>query len=53
MDKNKDITETDIPVINNDRPAEYFTMVFQNAAYGCNLVMEWGDVKAIMPISFN
>lgn len=53
MDKNKDITETDIPVTNNDRPAEYFTMVFQNTANGCNLVMEWGDVKAIMPIRFN
>ncbi|HMU09591.1 MAG TPA: DUF2911 domain-containing protein [Ferruginibacter sp.] len=53
MDKNKDIAETDIPVINNGHPAEYFTMVFQNTANGCNLVMEWGDVKAIMPISFN
>ncbi len=53
MDKTKDITEADIPVTSNERPVEYFTMAFQNTANGCSLVMEWGDVKAIMPISFN
>ena len=53
MDKTKDIAETEIPVSNNNPPAEYFTMIFQNSSNGCDLVMHWGDVKAILPISFN
>jgi hypothetical protein len=53
MDKTKDIAETELPVIKNNTGAEYFTMIFQNASYGCDLIMEWGNIKAAMPISFN
>jgi len=53
MDKTKDIAEMELPVTKNNIRAEYFTMIFQNASYGCDLIMEWGDVKAAMPISFN
>lgn len=53
MDKTKDVAETELPVTKNNIGAEYFTMIFQNASYGCDLVMEWGDIKASMPISFN
>jgi hypothetical protein len=53
IDKAKDIAEMDIPVIKNNLQIEYFTMLFQKSAYGCDLVMSWGDVKAVLPINFN
>ena len=52
IDKTKDLIEIDLPVINNNVQMEYFTMLFQNAAYGCELVMAWGDVKVVLPINF-
>lgn len=53
IDKTKDIAEIVIPVIKNNLQVEYFTMLFQNSTYGCDLVMAWGDVKAVLPINFN
>jgi hypothetical protein len=53
IDKTKDLAEMDIPVIKNDVQIEYFTMLFQKAPSGCNLLMAWGDVKAMLPINFN
>lgn len=53
MDKSKDLMETELPVKNNNPQSEYFTMAFHPAAYGCNLVMAWGDVKVTMPVAFN
>jgi len=53
MDKSKDILQAEIPVTSNNYPAEYFTMAFQNAEQGCNLVMQWGALKAVLPIFFN
>ena len=53
IDKTKDIATMEIPVIKNNINIEYFTMFFQKAAYGCNLVMAWGDVKAVLPVNFN
>jgi Protein of unknown function (DUF2911) len=53
IDKSKDITEMEIPITKKNMQAEYFSMLFQKAVYGCNLVMEWGDVKAVLPINFN
>jgi len=53
MDKTKDIAQVDLPVYNSNIDAEYFTMEFQKAAYGCDLVMAWGNIKATIPISFN
>jgi len=52
MDKTKDIMETEVPVTNNNTEIEYFTLLFENAVAGCNLVMLWGNVKAVLPISF-
>lgn len=52
IDKAKDLAEMDIPVLKNDVQIEYFTMLFQKAAYGCDLVMAWGDAKARLPINF-
>lgn len=53
MDKTKDIAEIELPVITNKDEIEFFTMQFQKAAYGCNLVIAWGDIKVTMPINFN
>ncbi|MBL7702268.1 MAG: DUF2911 domain-containing protein [Ferruginibacter sp.] len=52
IDKTKDIAETDIPVNKTNVEIEYFTMLFQQATGGCNLVMSWGDVRAVLPITF-
>ena len=52
IDRTKDITEIELPLQKNDVDIEYFTMRFQNAAYGCNLVMAWDKMKVVMPVSF-
>ena len=53
MDKTKDLAEIELPVIKNDIEIEYFTMLFQNSTYGCELVMAWGDMKVVLPVNFN
>lgn len=53
VDKTKDLAEIELPVIKNNVEIEFFTMFFQNATYGCDLVMAWGDMKAVMPVNFN
>ena len=53
IDKTKDLAEIELPVIKNDIEIEYFTMLFQNSTYGCNLVMAWGDMKVVLPVNFN
>jgi Protein of unknown function (DUF2911) len=53
IDKSKDLAEMEIPVIKNNMQIEYFTMQFQKATNGCELVMAWGNLKAVLPISFN
>jgi Protein of unknown function (DUF2911) len=52
IDKTKDLTEIELPVIKNNIQIEYFTMLFQNSTYGCDLVMAWGDIKVVLPINF-
>lgn len=52
IDKSKDLLEADLPVIKNNVQIEYFTLLFQNSTYGCDLVMAWGDIKVILPIKF-
>lgn len=52
IDKTKDLAEVELPVIKNNVQIEFFTMFFQNSTYGCDLVMAWGDMKAVMPVNF-
>jgi len=52
IDKTKDLVEIDVPVIKNAIDIEYFTMLFQASANGCDLVMAWGDTKVVLPVSF-
>lgn len=53
IDKTKDLAEIELPVIKNNMVIEYFSMLFQNSTYGCELVMAWGNVKVVMPVNFN
>lgn len=53
IDKARNIAEIEIPTLKNNVQIEYFTMLFQKSTYGCDLVMSWGDVKAVLPINFN
>ncbi|MGB4844055.1 MAG: DUF2911 domain-containing protein [Ferruginibacter sp.] len=52
IDKAKDVATVELPLIKNDIDVEYFTMVFQEAAQGCNLIMSWGKLKVAMPVNF-
>ncbi|CAN5753564.1 hypothetical protein BH11BAC4_BH11BAC4_21820 [soil metagenome] len=53
MDATKDIFNTTIPITVQIPAIEDFTMVFEPAANGTNLVMVWDNVKAVLPISFS
>lgn len=48
----KDIVRTSIPVITLSKPVEAFTMVFEKAPQGCNLVMAWDQAEVKLPVSF-
>ncbi len=51
-DEKKDVVRVDLPVIKQSEIAEAFTMVFEKAATGANLIMAWDTVKISMPIVF-
>ena len=53
MDTSKDIFKTDIPTVLQSPIVEDFTMVFQPAPYGTNLLMTWDNVKTVLPISYS
>jgi len=53
MDPTKDIFKTVIPVKEQVPAVEDFTMVFEPAPYGTNLVMAWDNVKTVLPVSFS
>jgi Protein of unknown function (DUF2911) len=52
-DTTKDIAKIEIPVLKTDKSIEVFTMVFQPAASGADLLMAWDNVKAVLPITFD
>lgn len=51
-DAAKDVLRTDVPVTNLDNPVEAFTMSFEKADTGANLVMAWDAVLVSLPIKF-
>ncbi len=53
MDKTKDIFNIDVPTSLQSPLLEDFTMVFEPADNGANLIMAWDNVKAILPIKTN
>ncbi len=53
VDKTKDVMKIELPVTKTDKSIEFLTMAFQEAAYGYNLLIEWDDIKVLMPVNFN
>lgn len=51
-DPSKDIYKFTIPVATANTPLEYFTMVFEKAPGGANLIMAWENAVARLPIQF-
>jgi hypothetical protein len=53
IDFSKDISRVEV-VTQEQQPAlEDFTMVFEKAPYGANLIMAWDNVKTKLPITFS
>jgi hypothetical protein len=52
IDSTKDIDKFTIPVSINNKPIEYFTMVFEKTDTGADLLMAWDDLVAKLPINF-
>ncbi len=51
-DEKKDVLRIDLPVIKQSDITEAFTMVFEKAPTGANLLMVWDTVKISLPIVF-
>ena len=52
QDTTKDVGRFQIPISTNGTSLEYFTMVFEKADTGANLVIAWADIVAKLPIAF-
>jgi hypothetical protein len=52
-DKNKDVVRTDVAVTTLDAPVDPFTMVFEKASYGANLIIAWDTVSITLPIKWS
>jgi hypothetical protein len=52
-DKSKDIVRTDIAVTPLDTPVDPFTIVFEKASYGANLIIAWDTVSIVLPVKWS
>jgi len=52
QDTTKDVQRFDIPVVTDQPMLEYFTLVFEKAEKGANLVIGWETIIAKLPITF-
>ena len=52
-DKTKDVVRTELPVTNTTVPVDPFTMVFEKAAYGANLIIAWDTVSVTLPVKWS
>ena len=50
-DEKKDMARITVPVQKLTEPAEAFTMYFEKAAAGPNLIIAWDDVKVALPFA--
>lgn len=51
-DSKKDVLRTTIPVQTTDANLESLVMNFEKTTTGCNLVVQWENVKVMLPIQF-
>ncbi|RPE13332.1 DUF2911 domain-containing protein [Chitinophaga lutea] len=49
-DQALDLLRTDVPVTPSDEELEAFSMVFEKAGYGANLLMGWDKTQVSLPI---
>lgn len=52
IDTTEDAYKFDIPIAKTRFPYEVFTMEFEHAGKGAQLVMKWDSVKAAMPVTW-
>ncbi|WP_238429864.1 DUF2911 domain-containing protein [Chitinophaga agri] len=52
-DQKKDVVRTDVPVNKLTTPVEPFTIVFEKADYGANLVVAWDTTSVSLPIKWS
>ena len=52
IDSSKDHYKFEIPISKTNYPFEVFTMEFEKAPKGMNLVMAWDSVRAVLPINY-
>lgn len=52
QDTTKDLFHFDAQVIKVDHQTEYFTIIFENAAKGTNMLAAWDDYEIKLPIEF-
>lgn len=50
-DSKKDVARVDVPVQKQTELTEAFTMAFEKAATGANLIIVWDDVKVSLPVT--
>ena len=50
--RSKDIASFTIPVQEKNQSLEYYTMLFEKAEQGANLLMAWDNVELRLPILF-
>ncbi|MEO7394583.1 MAG: DUF2911 domain-containing protein, partial [Chitinophagaceae bacterium] len=50
-DQKKDIVRTTIAVQKIDTSVESLAMIFEKTATGCNLIIAWENIKAVLPIN--
>lgn len=51
-DSSRDLQKFVIPVTHQNRPVEYYTMIFQKTNSGAELIMAWDDLEARLPFKF-
>ncbi|MGN6419067.1 MAG: DUF2911 domain-containing protein, partial [Pseudobacter sp.] len=51
-DQTKDVLRVDVTPEKTTDPAEAFTMIFEKANGGANLLVMWDAVKASIPFTF-
>lgn len=52
IDSTKDVYKFTIPINRTNYPFEVFTMEFEKAGKGAELIMEWDSVRAKLPFTF-
>lgn len=52
-DEKKDVARTDVPVVKLSTPVEPFSIVFEKADYGANLVVAWDTTSVSLPIKWS